>query len=148
MNVSKQELLDALIACRAVIEDFMPNIGQCVLQNYAGLNTSLIESARLINKAQESVFILPTNYNQLTTKKRKAVREEYIRRQEGKCFFCKELLTGPPPLNVNTNIINWHLFPSNFTRHSVHLQHNHETNLTEGAVHALCNAYWWQYHGR
>jgi hypothetical protein len=32
--------------------------------------------------------------------------------------------------------------------HPVHLQHSHVTGLTEGAVHAFCNAVLWQYEGR
>jgi hypothetical protein len=30
----------------------------------------------------------------------------------------------------------------------IHLQHDHDTGLTEGAVHAYCNAVLWQYEGR
>lgn len=33
-------------------------------------------------------------------------------------------------------------------RYPVHLQHNHDTGMTEGAVHARCNAVMWQYLGR
>ena len=40
------------------------------------------------------------------------------------------------------------LFPAFFLSHPIHLQHNHETNMTEGAVHARCNAVLWQYEGR
>jgi hypothetical protein len=40
------------------------------------------------------------------------------------------------------------LFPPNFLKYPVHLQHNHDTDMTEGAVHARCNAVMWQYHGR
>ena len=42
----------------------------------------------------------------------------------------------------------WDLFPPNFLKYKVHLQHNHSTGMTEGAVHALCNAVMWQYEGR
>ena len=44
--------------------------------------------------------------------------------------------------------INWKLFPPFFLRFPIHLQHNHDTNMTEGAVHAYCNAVMWQYEGR
>jgi hypothetical protein len=30
----------------------------------------------------------------------------------------------------------------------IHLQHCHKTNMTEGAVHAYCNAVLWQYEGK
>jgi len=30
----------------------------------------------------------------------------------------------------------------------MHLHHNHETDMTEGAVHAYCNAVLWQYEGK
>ena len=32
--------------------------------------------------------------------------------------------------------------------HPIHLQHNHSTDMTEGAVHAYCNCVLWQYEGR
>jgi len=34
----------------AVVEDFMPNIGKCVLQDYGRLNEALLESTRLLGK--------------------------------------------------------------------------------------------------
>ena len=34
-----------------VIDDFLPNIGTCVLQDYGKLNTALIESAKYLEKA-------------------------------------------------------------------------------------------------
>jgi hypothetical protein len=49
---------------------------------------------------------------------------------------------------VTSKPINWKLFPENFLMYPVHLQHDHNTNLTEGAVHAYCNAVLWQYEGR
>lgn len=33
-----------------VIEDFMPNLGRCVLQDYARLNAVLCDSARLLKE--------------------------------------------------------------------------------------------------
>ena len=32
--------------------------------------------------------------------------------------------------------------------HPIHLQHSHNTGVTEGAVHNYCNAVMWQYDGR
>lgn len=36
----------------------------------------------------------------------------------------------------------------NFLQHPIHLQHNHTTGMTEGAVHNYCNAVMWQYEHR
>ena len=91
---------------------------------------------------------LPAMYGELTSFQRKAVREKYAREQNWLCFFCKASLFSKPIQKVQDAKINWDLFPPNFTQYPVHLQHSHETGLTEGAVHALCNAYWWQYHRR
>lgn len=44
--------------------------------------------------------------------------------------------------------INMRMFPKGFFNHPVHLQHCHKTDMTEGAVHAQCNAIMWQYEGR
>ena len=93
---------------------------------------------------------LPVKYSRISPKQRREVREEYIRRQDGKCFFCKEPLDQAPAMKICEAKINWDLFPGgrNFLRYPIHLQHDHITGLTEGAVHAKCNAYWWEYHGR
>jgi len=90
---------------------------------------------------------LPARYSKLTQLERRAVREEYVKRQKGLCFYCKEPLKDAPPAKV-VRVIDWSLFPQNFLRYPVHLQHNHDTDKTEGAVHSLCNAIMWQYEGR
>ena len=36
-----------------VIEDFMPNIGQCALQDYGRLNTALIEADKRLLRSKE-----------------------------------------------------------------------------------------------
>jgi len=93
---------------------------------------------------------LPVDYTTLDWRKgeTREVREEYIKRQKGLCMFCSEPLAGTPPDDVTDKVIDWGLFPDNFLRHPIHLQHDHDTNMTEGAVHAFCNAVLWQYHGR
>jgi hypothetical protein len=63
-------------------------------------------------------------------------------------MYCGARLDGDPPLTVLMKKINWKLFPKGFRNHPVHLQHCHTTGMTEGAVHAYCNAVLWQYHGR
>lgn len=89
---------------------------------------------------------LPTKYSELSWIDRKYVRNKYIKLQEGKCFWCKNDLNLEPPKNITAKKINWNLFPENFMKYPIHLQHNHKTDLTEGAVHSYCNAVMWQYH--
>ena len=91
---------------------------------------------------------LPTKYTMLDSATRRAVREQYIQLQEGKCMWCGEALDAEPPKSITDKKIDWRLFPRNFLHHPVHLQHDHDTGMTEGAVHAYCNAVMWQYHGR
>jgi len=46
-------ICDAYEACRllfATVEDFMPNIGRCVLQNYAQLNDGLVLGKKVLAK--------------------------------------------------------------------------------------------------
>jgi hypothetical protein len=63
-------------------------------------------------------------------------------------MFCNASLDGQPPSEIKNKQINLALFPPGFLKHPIHLQHNHSSDLTEGAVHAYCNAVMWQYHGR
>jgi len=91
---------------------------------------------------------LPVEYSQLTWRDRRAVREEYVKRQDGKCFYCQVDIHGEPADWVFDRVVNPTLFPLGFFDHLIHLQHDHDTDLTEGAVHAYCNARMWQYEGR
>ena len=91
---------------------------------------------------------LPCDYTKLKPHERRAVREQYIELQRGKCMFCFSPLDKEPPQDVTEKRIDWDLFPPNFLKYPVHLQHCHTTNKTEGAVHAYCNAVLWQHHGR
>ena len=93
-------------------------------------------------------FNLPIEYSKSDRNTRRMVREQYIKEQNGKCMFCKENLSENPPESVTNKVIDWRAFPDNFLKYPVHLQHDHDTDLTEGAVHAYCNAVLWQYHGR
>lgn len=68
--------------------------------------------------------------------------------QMGRCMYCFQPLSGEPSKTVLDKQIDWSLFPNNFLKHPVHLQHDHDTDETEGAVHAYCNAVMWQYEGR
>lgn len=91
---------------------------------------------------------LPVEYSKLTPQRRRMAREQYYAEQKGLCMYCNELLSEDPPERVTSKKINWKLFPPNFLKHPIHLQHNHDTDMTEGTVHAYCNAVLWQYHGR
>lgn len=91
---------------------------------------------------------LPVDYDSLNTAERRHVRELYIKKQEGNCYYCEEFLGVAPPERITDLSVDWTLFPPFFLKHPVHLQHNHDTGMTEGAVHAYCNAVMWQYEGR
>lgn len=93
-------------------------------------------------------YNLPIEYSKAPPHVRKAVRSQYVQEQGGLCYWCNQPLNKEPPISIRSKHIDWRLFPPNFLRHPVHLQHDHSTDLTEGAVHALCNAVMWQYHGR
>ena len=93
-------------------------------------------------------YTLPIEYSKAPPHVRKAVRNQYVQEQNNLCYWCKHPLDQAPPPSVSAKRINWSLFPPNFLKHPIHLQHDHSTDLTEGAVHALCNAVMWQYHGR
>lgn len=88
---------------------------------------------------------LPVNYHKTHYTIRRLVREEYIERQDGKCYLCGEPLSNDPREDILNSPINWKLFPLNFLRYPIHLHHSHESGDTIGAVHAYCNAYLWQY---
>ena len=87
----------------------------------------------------------PVDYTKLKPRERKVVREEYVKEQGGLCMFCHGPLDHTP---IQDKKIDWRLFPLGFLKNPVHLQHNHVTGLTEGAIHAYCNAVLWQYHGK
>ena len=91
---------------------------------------------------------LPVKYDHLSPRQRRIVRERYVELQDGLCYWCRAPLSGKPSLNARAKPVAAKLFPPNFFKYPVHLQHNHRTGMTEGAVHAHCNAVMWQYHGR
>lgn len=91
---------------------------------------------------------LPLKYSKLSAKQRREVRELYTELQDGLCMYCNYPLTGDPAPETRQIPIHLKLFPKGFFRNPVHLQHDHSTDLTEGAVHCICNSLLWQYHGR
>ena len=92
-------------------------------------------------------IMLPANYKRLSRAERKEVRQAYIEKQKGLCYFCHGPLNKKPDKEVTEKRIDWDLFPDGFLKNPVHLHHSHETGLTLGAVHAYCNAVLWQYYG-
>ncbi len=93
------------------------------------------------------MIALPVDYNSLDWRQRREVRNQYISEQKGKCQYCGEPLDGPAAKHVSGMQINWRLLPKNFRKYPVHLHHCHDTGMTIGAVHNVCNAVLWQYHG-
>jgi len=93
-------------------------------------------------------YTLPTDYTKLKPFEKRLVRLQYIQQQNNKCFYCNEDLDKQPPDKITSKSINWKRFPPNFLQHPIHLQHCHETGMTEGAVHNYCNAVMWQYENR
>lgn len=89
---------------------------------------------------------LPVDYTKLTPYERKLVRDMYVAKQNKLCMYCGTSLYEKPPEHITKHQINWQLFPSNFLKYPIHLQHCHKSGMTEGAVHAYCNAVMWQYH--
>jgi hypothetical protein len=94
------------------------------------------------------MYNLPVDYTKLTQQQRREVRMQYIKEQNNCCMYCNETLDSNPPEQITSKDIDWKLFPPGFLTYPIHLQHDHYTNMTEGAVHAYCNAVLWQYEGR
>ena len=92
--------------------------------------------------------ITPKDYNKLSWTERRQLREQYIEEQNGNCQYCGCSLDSSPSEQVTKLAINVKLFPEEFFKYPVHLHHDHETNMTIGAVHNVCNAVLWQYEGK
>lgn len=91
---------------------------------------------------------LPVYYPSATPQKRRLIRNLYVSRQNGLCCHCRASLEGEPSVEMQVKKIDQSLFPPGFFRWPVHLHHDHKTGMTIGAVHSLCNAILWQYHGK
>lgn len=48
--MEKQEVVEVLELLIGTIDDFMPNIGKCVLQDYGRLNEGLIRGRKLLSE--------------------------------------------------------------------------------------------------
>ena len=95
-----------------------------------------------------TTYNLPVEYDNICSQEKKIVREQYIKEQNNLCWHCGEDLANEPPERITNKQIDWRAFPPGFLNHPVHLQHDHFTGLTEGAVHSYCNAVLWQYYGK
>lgn len=91
---------------------------------------------------------LPARYAKLTWRQRQKVRDEYVRIQGGRCWYCDNPLTENPTPDIQSARISWRKFPEGFRKHPVHLHHSHLSGKTIGAVHMRCNAYLWHYESR
>jgi hypothetical protein len=89
---------------------------------------------------------LPINYRNSHWTIRKIAREEYVKEQGGKCWYCQNPLSDKPRPDILSKKVNEILFPKGFFDWPVHLHHCHKTHMTIGAVHNHCNAVLWQYH--
>ena len=95
-----------------------------------------------------SKYKLPVDYTKLKPKEKREVRMQYIEEQQRDCYWCGGGLDYEPPNRIKKMPINLKFFPPGFLKNPIHLQHNHDTGMTEGAVHAYCNAVMWLYHGK
>ena len=93
-------------------------------------------------------FNLPVDYENLSPTEKYLVREEYRRKQKDLCWYCQEALTSKPAKKVRDMKLIKSLFPKGFFNYPIHLHHDHDTDLTIGAVHNRCNAYLWQVEGQ
>ncbi len=91
---------------------------------------------------------LTAMYSTLTSQERRTLRNAYVKNQNGMCFYCKRKLSYDPPEHIQQYRIHRFLFPEGFFNNPIHLHHDHDTDETEGAVHALCNAVLWEHEGR
>jgi hypothetical protein len=102
-----------------------------------------VDKAKLKNP---SIVRLPVVYDSLDRNEVRGVREQYISKQGGKCYYCGASLSGKPSRKARNKRIQTKYFPDSFFKYPIHLHHDHRTGLTLGAVHNHCNAVLWQHH--
>jgi len=91
---------------------------------------------------------LPAKYSELKSYQKREARLQYIEQQDNLCWHCKGNLDEVPPDEILKKRINLSLYHHGFLLSPIHLHHDHDTDLTIGAVHAYCNAVLWEYHGQ
>lgn len=89
---------------------------------------------------------LPVEYSKLEGVGILLVKEQYIDKQKGLCYYCHGDLKSKPPEDVLEKKITPKLYPHGFFTRPIHLHHNHKTDMTIGVVHAYCNAVLWEHH--
>lgn len=90
---------------------------------------------------------LPVKYSLLPPLMKRQVREQYIKNQNGRCFYCNNKFDEDLPVGIKDRKVDKSLFPNKFFDCPIHLHHCHDTDMTIGAVHAICNAQLWIYEG-
>lgn len=93
----------------------------------------------------------PQRYSDLNANQRSKLRDEYVVYFKGRCLYCDGQLDDEPHefVRESADEIEWDHLPGSkdgFLKSPVHLHHDHETGLTLGPVHALCNAHSWHFY--
>jgi hypothetical protein len=116
---------------------------------------NLYEELRNLKQAHyQSILDLKTikslrcQYHELNQFQRKTLRQKYIKAQNHLCMHCYTSLYEQPPQYIREYELDMKLFPPNMLKYPIHLQHDHGTGFTEGAIHAKCNAVLWQTKGK
>ena len=109
---------------------------------------NLIAAYEAVDRQDSEATMKPQPYSTLTPQQRRELREQYVAAQRGICLYCNVPLSSQPPQRIVDYPVDWSLFPVGFLDHPIHLQHCHKTDMTEGAVHAVCNAVMWVRDGR
>jgi hypothetical protein len=60
-------------------------------------------------------YELPIDYTSLHWTEKKEVRNQYIKEQDHKCYYCGCSLDEPAPKHITDKKINWKLFPPKVT---------------------------------
>ena len=93
----------------------------------------------------------PQRYCDLNSNQRRKLRDEYVEYFGGRCLYCDGHLDDEPHefVRQSADEIEWDNLPESkegFLKNPVHLHHDHETGLTLGPIHALCNAHSWHFY--
>lgn len=93
----------------------------------------------------------PQRYRDLNANQHRKLRDEYVEYFRGRCLYCDGQLDDEPHefVRQSADEIEWDNLPGSkegFLKNPVHLHHDHETGLTLGPIHALCNAHSWHFY--
>lgn len=101
-----------------------------------------------VDKKLQNFNRLPVKYSELNPYERARVRNLYMEKQDNRCMYCNSRFTELPGDKSRGKEIHPELFPEGFFDYTVHLHHDHKTDMTIGAVHCYCNAVLWEYEGK